>query len=506
MIPNVRLMDANQQDVFSARKRKRMTQKEAFMEHGKLPPQAVDLEEAILGAIMLESNKALNMVINELSPDVFYKEAHQEIYRAIQNLFDKSQPIDILTVTNELKLNGKLELAGGAFYITQLTSRVASSANIEYHTAIVVQKHLARELIRISSETIRQAFDDENDVFDVIEYADSSLAGINEISVRGGSMLHISDSAKTAIEQAINRQRNVSMGLSAGISTGLQELNEATGGWRNKDLIVLAARPGMGKTAMALKYAYGAAVTGTPVCFYSLEMGDESLFNRLMYSQCDVNIDRYKSGKMTDEDWREVERGKEIISKLPIYIDPNPQVSMRYIRANSRVMAKKGKCGLIIIDYLQLIDVSKSDRNANREQRIAEASRSAKIIAKEIDVPVILLAQMNRKSEDRATKEPELADLRESGAIEQDADMVIFVYRPEYYGIEEDKHGNSLKGVGKLLIRKFRDGATSNVLFRYNESLTKISSFYQTPDYTHPATLNPNRDFEQAAIPNDPNF
>lgn len=480
-----------------------MTQKQAFIEHGKLPPQAVDIEEAVLGAMMLERH-SIPLVASMLSEDVFYKDAHQVIYRSIISLYDTNNPVDILTVTNDLKSKGNLELAGGAFYITQLTSRIVSSANIEYQAGILVQKFVQRELIRVSTEIIRDAYEDTTDPFQQLEIADINISKINEFSARGGSMVHISEAVSEAIDEARKRQVNANLGKSVGINTGLLDLNEATGGWRNSDLIILAARPGMGKTAIMLHWAKSAAVSGSAVCVYSLEMGATSLANRMLYSMCDVDIDNYKKGKQNDQDWSEISYAADQLNKLPIYIDPNPMVTMRYIKSNSRIMKKKGKCDIIMIDYLQLVDVNNGDRNSNREQKVAEASRQAKIIAKELDLPVILLCQMSRKVEGRADHEPELSDLRESGAIEQDADMVIFAFRPEYYGKIEDSRGNSLKGVGKLYIRKFRDGPLSDIKFKYNTTMSKITNFL--PEFINNSQIKPNQGFDQVELPQNPNF
>lgn len=467
----------------------------AFQEHGKLPPQAIDFEEAVLGGIMLERS-AIQTVVTLLSPEVFYKESHVCIYQAILNLHNNNQPIDILSVTNELRSIGKLELAGGPFYVTKLTSRVASSSNIEFHTGILVQKFLARELIKSATEIIRTAFEDEHDVYDLIAAADKQIGKINEYSVRGGSFKHVSDSSVKSFENAKRREIMRKEGKTSGITTGLKELNTLTGGWQPSDLIIIAARPGMGKTSLMLKHALTAGLVNVPVCIYTLEMSDERLTDNLLLMLSDVDKDKFKNGYMSQDDWSNLTYAKSQLDKLPIYIDPNPSVSMRYIKANSRVMAKKGKCGIILIDYLQLVDVSTDERNRNREQEVAKASREAKVIAKELNIPVILLCQLSREVEKRSDKKPQLSDLRESGAIEQDADVVAFIYRPEYYGMLEDAGGNSLKGVGKIILAKNRNGATDETKFRYNESMTKISDY----EIDSTLSLNANTDFDK------PNF
>lgn len=452
---------------------------------GKLPPQATEFEETVLGAIMNDS-RSLNKVINLISADVFYKEQHKFIYEAILSLNEKCRPIDILTVTNELRTMGKLELAGGAAYITELTMNVASSANIEYHSAIIIQKFLARELIHAGTDIIQSAYEDDTDVYDLISQADVRISKINETSVKGGSFKHVSDITKISINNAKIREHNRKNGLPSGVSTGLKELNRLTGGWQKSDLIIIASRPGMGKTSLMLKFAVSAAKERVPVCLYSLEMSEERLTDNLLLSLCKVEKDKYKNGWMSEDDWKDLHYAQTVLNDLPIYIDPNPTVSMRYVKANSKVMQQNGKCGIIMLDYLQLADVSTDEKNRNREQEIAKASRQAKIIAKELNVPVILLCQLNRNAEARTDKKPQLSDLRESGAIEQDADIVMFPYRPEYYGIIEDSDGNSVRGVGKLIFAKHRDGGLEDIKFRYNPEMTQITNY---DDYSSPENI-----------------
>lgn len=466
-------------------------ERDAFQEHGKLPPQDIFCEECILGSLMLE-REAITNVIALLSPECFYKSAHQEIFKSIEILYNLNKPVDILTVTTDLRSRGQLEIAGGPFYITQLTSRIASGANIETYTATLIEKYLARELIKVSTETIRKAFEDSTDVFDLIAETDISISKVNEYSVKGGSFKHVSDSSSKSFESAKRREIMRKEGKTSGVTTGLKELNTLTGGWQPSDLIIIAARPGMGKTSLMLKHALTAAMAKVPVCIYTLEMSDERLIDNLLLMLSDVDKDKFKNGYMSQDDWSNLTHAKTQLDKLPIYIDPNPSVSMRYIKANSRVMSKKGKCGMILIDYLQLIDVSTTERNRNREQEIAKASREAKVIAKELNIPVILLCQLSREVEKRSDKKPQLSDLRESGAIEQDADVVAFIYRPEYYGMSEDAQGNSLKGVGKIILAKNRNGATDESKFRYNESMTKISDY----EIDNTFTLQANTDFD----------
>lgn len=454
--------------------RKNKPQQESFT--GKIQPQALDFEESVLGAVMLDRN-AMHSIVNLISPDVFYKPQHVSIYESIISLYDQNQPIDILTVTQQLRADGKLESVGGAFYITQLTSNIASSANIVYHSSILLQKYIARRLVQYASQISSAAFDDQQDVFELLDLADIELSKVNEISIRGGSMSHISEASAKAIAELQIREKFAKEGRSPGITTGLHDLDKLTGGWQKNNLIVIAARPAMGKTALMLHFAKCAAQSGANVCIYSLEMSDVSLANRMLLSMCDVNINNFKKGYMSHQDWTEISSAASALNKLPFYIDPNPVVSMRYIKSSSRIMKKKGKCDIILIDYLQLADMSTGEKNRNREQEVAQASRQAKIIAKELNIPVILLSQLSRKVEDRNGSRPQLSDLRESGAIEQDADIVAFIYRPEYYGINEDSAGISLAGVGELIVAKNRDGSTEDVNFKYNNSMTKIFDY-----------------------------
>lgn len=457
--------------------------RDAFHEHGKLPPQAIDLEEAVLGGMMLE-NRCIHEIASLISPEVFYKESHQVIYESIQMLYDNMKAVDILTVSNQLRTNGKLEIAGGAYHITELTSRIASTANIIEHCKILIEKYIAREIIKLSTDTIRLAFEDSTDVFDLLDKTDSQLLKVNEITLRGGSMIHISESVEKSIMSLKKREKLFKEGKRSGIDTGLKELNRLTGGWQNSNVIVLAARPGMGKTAIMLHFAKAAANDMKHVCIYSLEMTDESLSDRMLQSMCEVDNYNFKKGSVNEFDWTEVNKAKDKLRHLPIYIDPNPAVSMRYIKSHSRIMQKKGKCDIVFLDYLQLVDMANGEKNRNREQEVAQASRRAKIIAKDLNCPVIILAQLNRETEKQNSKRPNLSNLRESGAIEQDADLVAFIYRPEYYKILEDGNGNSTIGIGEIIIEKNRDGATDVVLFRYDPTMTRITEFeqeYQLP-------------------------
>lgn len=457
--------------------RKRPT-KPAFLttEHqpGKLPPQAIDLEEAVLGALMLDKD-AVASVIDILHPEVFYKDAHQKIFQAIHHLFHGTQPVDILTVTQQLRKNGDLEIAGGAFYITQLTNRVASSANIEFHARIVLQKYIQRELIRISSETIRDAFEDTSDVLELLDRAEKNLFAITESNIRRKyeDMHTLISKAIKEVEVAANQATGVT-----GVPSGFTELDRVTAGWQRSDLIIIAARPGMGKTAFVLSLARNAAVQfQKPVAFFSLEMSSIQLVNRLISSETEINTEKLKKGELADHEWHQLNNKVTPLTKAPIYIDDTPALTIFELRAKCRRLAAEKGIQMIIIDYLQLMTGGTDNRNGNREQEISHISRSLKSIAKELSIPIIALSQLSRAVESRAgqAKRPQLSDLRESGAIEQDADMVMFIYRPEYYGLTETEDHVPTSNLAEIIVAKNRNGALKTVNLKFLGHLTKFS-------------------------------
>ncbi len=466
--------------------------KQAFSEHGKIPPQAVDLEEAVLGALMLEQ-EPLNTVIDVLKPEMFYKEAHQEIYRAIHNLFNKSEPVDILTVTNELKLNGNLELVGGAYYIAQLTNRVASSANTEYHARIVLQKYIQRELIAVSSEIIKDAFEDTTDVFELLDKAEKNLFAVSENNFRRAY-----DSMQTLVKDAIDEIQKAKDhdGNIRGVPSGFTALDRITAGWQKSDLIVLAARPGMGKTAFVLSMARNIAVDfKKPVAFFSLEMASVQLVTRLISSESQLPADKLKKGNLENFEWEQLNAKIGGLVEAPLYIDDTPALSIFELRAKCRRLVAQHKIELIIIDYIQLMS-SGGDGKGNREQEISAISRSLKSLAKELNVPIITLSQLNRSVETRSgSKRPMLSDLRESGAIEQDADMVLFIYRPEYYKIDQDEEGNSTHGMAELIIAKHRNGALADVKMQFIDRFAKFVD-YEDDSFADDGTL-PSGDYSK---------
>lgn len=461
------------QDNTRKRTKKAVTSANVF-EHGKLPPQAVDLEEAVLGAIMLEKD-ALTSIIDALKPEVFYKESHQKIYKSILQLFEKSEPIDILTVTNQLKKNGELEIVGGPFYITQLTSRVASSANIEYHARIISQKYLQRELIRISSEIIRDAFEDTTDVFDLLDNAEKNLFQISEGNLRR-SYEKMPDLLSQAIEQirTASKQEDHMMG----VPSGFVELDRATGGWQKSDLIVIAARPGMGKTAFVLSMARNMTVDyKRPVAFFSLEMSAIQLVTRLISSETQLEAEKLKRGLLANYEWEQLNAKISSLTEAPLIIDDTPALTIFELRAKARRLKQQYDISLLVIDYLQLMSAG-GDNKGNREQEISNISRSLKSLAKEINIPVIALSQLSREVEKRGgLKRPILSDLRESGAIEQDADLVVFLYRPEYYKIEQFEDQTPTKDAAEVIIAKNRNGGLKDIRLKFIGKFAKFDNY-----------------------------
>jgi len=459
----------------STRKRTKNTiSTPSVFEHGKLPPQALDLEEAVLGAIMLEKD-ALTAVIDILRPEVFYKEAHQKIYRAVLNLFEKSEPVDILTVTSQLKKNGELEIAGGAYYITQLTSRIASSANIEFHSRIISQKYLQRELIRISSDIIKDAFEDTTDVFELLDNAEKNLFSVSEGNLRR-SYEEMPDLLKEAIKQiniASTKEDHM-----MGVPTGFSELDRVTGGWQKADLIVVAARPGMGKTALVLSMARNMAVDyKRPVAFFSLEMNALQLVTRLISSETQLPAEKLKRGLLEKYEWEQLHAKLAGLTDAPLIIDDTPALSIFELRAKARRLKQQKDINLLVIDYLQLMSIGGDSRGGNREQEISNISRSLKSLAKELNIPVIAISQLSRAVETRGgSKRPILSDLRESGAIEQDADLVVFIYRPEYYKIEFFEDDVPTKDTAEIIIAKNRNGATKDVRLKFVGRFAKFEN------------------------------
>lgn len=444
------------------------------LDHGKLQPQAVDLEEAVLGALMLEK-EAVNTAIDILQPQSFYKESHQKIFAAIQYLFQSSQAVDILTVTNELKKRGELDIVGGAYFVTQLTNRVASAANIEFHARVIAQKYIQRELIRISSEIITDAYDETTDVFSLLDKAESSLFSVAEGNIRK-SFESMSDLIRGAMEQ-IEAAKNKETGV-IGVASGFTALDRVTSGWQPSDLVIIAARPAMGKTSYVLSLARNAAVDfKIPVAFFSLEMSSIQLVTRLISAESGISSEKLRSGNLRNDEIQQIQSRITGLADAPLFIDDTAGLSVFELRAKARRLKAKHNIQLLIIDYLQLMSGNGEGGkgSGNREQEISMISRSLKSIAKELSIPVLALSQLSRAVETRGgDKRPQLSDLRESGSIEQDADMVQFIHRPAYYGITQDEEGNPTEGKASIIIAKHRNGAVCDVHLRFIDKFAKF--------------------------------
>lgn len=447
------------------------------LEKGKLPPQALELEEAVLGAMMIDK-KGVDEVIDILQPEAFYKDAHKYIFEAIFQLFTDSQPVDLLTVSAQLRKNGKLELTGGDYYLIQLTQKISSSAHIEFHSRIILQKFIQRSLIKISSEIIEDSYDETTDVFDLLDKAESKLYDITQ-----GNIKRSSETAQSLVIQAKKRIEEIAgkEGLS-GIASGFDNLDKVTSGWQPSDLIIIAARPGMGKTAFVLSMARNIAIDfGHPVALFSLEMSSVQLITRLISSETGLSSEKLRTGKLEKHEWEQLSIKVKNLEKAPLYIDDTPSLSIFDLRAKSRRLASQHGIKLIIVDYLQLMTAGGNNGkgSGNREQEISTISRNLKALAKELEVPVISLSQLSRAVESRpGHKRPLLSDLRESGAIEQDADIVSFIYRPEYYKLDEwDDEGNSpTQGQAEFIIAKHRNGSLESVKLKFVGSLGKFDN------------------------------
>ncbi len=447
------------------------------LEVGKMPPQAIELEEAVLGALMLEKDAFLT-VGEILKPECFYKDVHQKIYSAIVALMTNERPVDMLTVTEQLRAMGVLDEVGGAYFITQLTGKVASAAHIEYHARIIWQKYLQREVIRISSDIQTKAYDEGIDVDDLLDESESSFFKLSQGNMKKDvtQINPVIDEAIEMIKEAAKRSDGMS-----GVPSGFKELDRMTSGWQNTDMVVIAARPAMGKTAFVLSMARNMALQhNRGVAVFSLEMGNVQLVNRLIVSETELTGEKIKKGNLAPHEWQQLDHKIQNLIDAPIYVDDTPGLSVFELRAKCRRLKKQNDISIVIIDYLQLMNASGMNPGS-RQEEVSMISRSLKGLAKELNIPIIALSQLNRGVEGRAGaegKRPQLSDLRESGAIEQDADMVCFIHRPEYYGITEDEQGNSLIGMGQIIIAKHRNGATGDVTLRFRGELAR----FEDPD------------------------
>ncbi len=439
--------------------------------YAKLPPQALDLEDAVLGALMLEKD-AYSLVCDTLSPECFYKDANRAIFEAIMELAANQEPIDMLTVPQKLSQQGKLEQVGGAYHIVELTNKVTSSVHIEYHAGILAQKALARQLINYSTEISKLAFEEKMDVDDIVQRAESELFKISNNTLKKDfvGIQPVIGEAITRIEEAAKRKDGLS-----GIASGFHVLDKVTSGWQRSDLVIIAARPAMGKTAFVLTMAKNMAEMGVPIAVFSLEMANVQLVNRLLVNACEIPGEKIKNGNLESDEWERLMQRSRTLETLPLYLDDSAGLSVMELNTKARRLVKDHGVKLIIIDYLQLMNAS-GMKFGSREQEVSMISRSLKQLAKELDIPILALSQLNRGVEKTEDKRPGLADLRESGAIEQDADMVIFIHRPEYYKIYEDAKGEDLRGVAEIIIAKHRNGAVEDVRLTFRPELARFEN------------------------------
>jgi replicative DNA helicase len=437
----------------------------AMPDFGKVPPQANDMEEAVLGSMMLEK-EAVITVLDILKPESFYREAHQKIFKAMSDIAAKEFPVDLYTVTEELRAHNELDSVGGPVYLTQLTSKIVSAANVDYHSRIVAQKYIQRELIRVSTEIQTRSFDDSYDVTELLDYSENALFQIAEGNIkREVSPINIViKEAIREIEEAGKREDAL-----VGTPSGFTKLDRLTSGWQKAELVIIAARPSMGKTAFALSMARNMAIEhGKGVAIFSLEMSSIQLVNRLIVAESDIPGDKIKNGRLSEDEWKQLDSRIKKLVQATIFIDDTPAISIFELRAKCRRLMAQHKLDIVIVDYLQLM--TGPDNAGSREQEVSTISRSLKSIAKELNIPILALSQLNRSVEMRGgSKRPLLSDLRESGAIEQDADMVVFIHRQEKFGVIEFEDGSSTKGIAEIILAKNRNGPVDDVRLRFRE-------------------------------------
>ena len=441
---------------------------------GKLPPRDVELENIVIGALMLDQDAYMN-VSDILIPESFYDPVNRKIYEAVSNLGFNQQPIDMMTVTDKLRQLGTLEEVGGAQHIAELTSKVFSSANIAFHARIIAQKYLARRLISFASQLETEAFDESNDVDDLMQRAEGSLFEISQTQLKR-EVTQIDPVLTQAMEQ-IQAAANSKTGLS-GLQTGYHDLDKLTGGWQSSDLIIIAARPAMGKTALVLSMAKNMAMDyNIPVGIFTLEMPNVQLAKRMMSNLANLPGDKIKSGQLNEEEWARLNESLRTAYSSPLYLDETPGLSITELRTKARRLVREKGVKIIIIDYLQLMNAA-GMKLGSREQEVSTISRSLKALAKELNIPIIALSQLNRSTETREDKRPQLSDLRESGAIEQDADIVCFIHRPEYYTkATEDANGNDIRGLAELIVAKHRSGAVDDIKLRFVSKYARFENW-----------------------------
>ena len=443
--------------------------------YGHLPPQAIDIEQLVLGALMIDKD-AFSMVSEILRPESFYDPRHQKIYTAIQTLSMEEHPVDLATVTQELMHEGTIDAVGGPAYVMELTAHVASSAHIEYHAHILAQKFLARQLIHYASVIETKAFDDTVDVDELMQEAEGSLFEISQKNMKQ-DYTQI-DPVIVEATEILQRAAQNTTGLT-GIPTGYTALDDMTSGWQPSDLVIIAGRPAMGKTSFALSLARNIAVDyREPIAFFSLEMSNVQLVNRLISNVCEISGKKIQNGQLDQLEWDRFDKNLRKLTGSPVYVDDTPSLSIFELRTKARRLVREKGVKIIMIDYLQLMNAS-GMKVGSRQEEVSTISRSLKGLAKELNVPILALSQLNRGVEGREGaegKRPQLSDLRESGAIEQDADMVLFVHRPEYYRIFEDEKGNDLRGMAQIIIAKHRKGSTGDVILRFRGEYTRFDN------------------------------
>ena len=443
--------------------------------YAHVQPQAIEMERAVLGALMIDKD-AYAVVCEMLHPESFYEPRNQKVYTAIRDLSMRELPIDVWTVTEQLAKQGDLEDVGGPGYITELSSRVASSANIEYHSRIIAQKSLARQLISYASVIETKAFDETVDIDDLMQEAEGSLFELGQRNMKK-DYTQIDPVIKNAVD-IIQKAAANKDGLT-GVSTGYHKLDDLTSGWQPSDLVIIAGRPAMGKTSFALSMAKNiAADQRVPMAFFSLEMSNTQLVNRLISNCCEIQGSKILNGQLRPDDWERLDKRLNNLLGAPLYVDDTPSLSVFELRTKARRLVREHGVKIIMIDYLQLMNAS-GMRFSSRQEEVSTISRSLKGLAKELDVPILALSQLNRGVEGREGlegKRPQLSDLRESGAIEQDADMVLFVHRPEYYHIYQDENGRDLRGMAQIIIAKHRKGATGDVLLNFRGEFTRFEN------------------------------
>lgn len=464
----------------TTRRRSQSADAPQVSELGRLQPQATDLEEAVIGACLIEKD-AFATISDILKPKSFYDTKHKLIFTAIQSLASENKPVDILTVQEQLRKTGDLEGAGGPFYLTELSRRVLSSAHIEYHAHIIAQKSLARELITYTSKIQKAAFDDGQDIQELMQAAEGELFELSKNNMKKDftQINPVINEAYELLQKAAQNQDGLS-----GLSSGFDRLDQMTSGWQKSDLVIIAARPAMGKTAFVLSMCKNMAVDQKiPVAMFSLEMSNVQLVNRLMSNVCEIPSEKIKSGQLAQYEWAQLDYKIRDMFDAPLYVDDTPSLSVFELRTKARRLVRDFGVQIIIIDYLQLMNASGMSYNS-RQEEVSTISRSLKGLAKELNIPIIALSQLNRSVEQRVgtgdnqadSKRPQLSDLRESGAIEQDADMVCFIHRPEYYKIYKDAHGNDLKGLAEIIIAKHRNGAVGDVRLKFKGEFTRFSN------------------------------